>query len=102
MSAHTQITDQHWRIRGLDAPVELRLAPQVSGLGRVKEASLHGAFVETGASLKRDAHLAVRPIPEAGVWLHARVISIADDGVALEWVDPRVDYLAILLTERTT
>ena len=81
--------------------MELRLAPQVSALGRVKEASLHGAFVETGVALSRDSHLAVRPIPESGVWLHARVMSVTDDGVALEWVDPRVDYLAILLTERT-
>lgn len=101
MNASTQYMEHRWGTRvELDAPAELATAEGVCTDGRVRDASLSGAFVETTARVPLLSRIALRPLATGGSWLDACVVRVAADGLALEWLEPGLHPVSALLALR--
>lgn len=89
MNASTRYMEHRWGTRvELDAPAELATAEGVCTDGRVRNASLSGAFVETSAKVPLLSRVALRPLVTGASWLDACVVRVEADGLALEWLEP--------------
>jgi hypothetical protein len=65
----------------------------------VRNASLSGAFMETGARLPLLSRVAVRPVAK-DEWLEACVVRQDDRGLAVEWLDHGVHAVHALLAAK--
>jgi len=85
--------------------VELRAAAKlmtVDGLcdGILRNASLSGAFLETPARPTLLSRVSVRPVSPGGEWLDGWVVRMEARGIAVEWLDPPLHSVAVLLSLR--
>jgi hypothetical protein len=98
MTAITQYMEHRRGTRvELDAPAELTTAEGVCTDGRVRNASLSGAFVETSARATLLSRIALRPLVAGGSWLDACVVRVEPTGLALEWLEPGLHPVSALL-----
>ncbi|HWL61295.1 MAG TPA: hypothetical protein VNQ32_00710 [Steroidobacteraceae bacterium] len=98
MNAITQYMEHRWGTRvELDAPAELATAEGVCTGGRVRNASLSGAFVQTTAKVTLLSRIALRPLVTGGSWLDACVVRVEPTGLALEWLEPGLHPVSALL-----
>lgn len=98
MNPGTQYMEHRWGTRvELDAPAELATGEGVSSDGRVRNASLSGAFVETTAKVTLLSRIALRPLVTGGTWLDACVVRVESTGLALEWLEPGLHPVSALL-----
>jgi hypothetical protein len=72
------------------------------GIVTVKNSSLSGAFVETDARISPLARVAMRPVAKDSEWLGANVVRVEDTGIAIEWLEPGLHSLYVLLSVRPT
>ena len=102
MNAITQYMEHRWGTRvELDAPAELSTTEGVCTDGRVRNASLSGAFVETSARVPLLSRIALRPLIAGGSWLDACVVRVEATGLALEWLEPGLHPVSALLAMRS-
>lgn len=93
--------EHRWGTRyELDAPAEIATTEGVCTDGRVRNASLSGAFVETAAKVPLLSRVALRPLAAGGSWLDACVVRVEADGLALEWLEPGLHAVSALLSLR--
>lgn len=103
MNASTRYMEHRWGTRvDLDAPAELTTAEGVCSDGRVVNASLSGAFVETRAKVPVLSRITLRPLITGGSWLDACVVRVETHGLALEWLEPGLHPVSALLALRRT
>jgi hypothetical protein len=101
MSVDTEHMEHRWGTRvDLDVPAELRTADGRSAEGFVRNASVSGAFVETGAKLPLLSRISVSVPARRDEPIDACVVRIEDRGLALEWLDPGSRMVPALLSMR--
>lgn len=99
MNTNSQLMEHRWGHRiVLNAPVEIVTTDGVSTDGRVRNASLSGAFVETTARIALLSRISVRPRTRAGEWLDGWVVRADGGGVGIEWLDPGLRAVSTLLS----
>ena len=97
----TRPTEQRWGTRyELNVPARITTAEGVYSDGRVRNASLSGAFVETAARVPLLSRVALRPLTPGSSLLDARVVRVEADGLALEWIEPPLYAVSALLSLR--
>ena len=93
--------EHRWGVRvDLDVPADLLTPEGLSIPAWVRNASLSGAFVETGIGFPVLSRLALRPLVGGGAWLDACVVRVANDGLGIEWLEPGLHAVASLLALR--
>ena len=93
--------EHRWGTRvTLDVPADLRTPDGMSIPAWVHNASLSGAFVETGVGFPVLSRLSVRALVGGGAWLDAVVVRVANDGLGIEWLEPGLHSVAALLSLR--
>lgn len=93
--------EQRWGTRTpLNAPAELITADGDFEAVRVRDASLSGAFVETPRPLPTMTRVALCPTGRDGEWLDGIVVRAGDGGYGLEWLDPGLHPVSVLLSRR--
>lgn len=98
MSANPDFMEHRWGIRvELDAPAQLMTSDALCE-GVLRSASLSGAFLETPARPALLSRVSVRPATPAGEWLDGWVVRIEPRGLAVEWLDPPLHSVALLLS----
>jgi hypothetical protein len=99
MNANSEPMEHRWGTRvELDVPTELRTMDGRAEPGAVVNASVSGAFVQTGTKLPLLSRVSVTlPGTEA---LDACVVRVEDGGVAVEWLDPGSRLVPTLLSLR--
>jgi hypothetical protein len=96
-----QFVEQRWGARfRLNTPAELRAPDVLPGGARVRDVSLSGAFVETGARLPMHARVSVRPLCRPGQWVDASVVRTESTGLALKWLEPGLRPVSTLMPAR--
>lgn len=101
MSAKRQFMEHRWGTRtDVHAPAKVMTSEGLTD-AVVRNASLSGAFIETGARPTLLSRVAVRPAAGAGEWLDACVVRVEARGVALEWLDPPLHAVAVLMARQT-
>jgi hypothetical protein len=100
--AHPAFMEHRWGARvALDLPVRLELAGELLGFGRLRNASISGALVNTAARLPVLAALEVvvttTVAREGRIVLPACVVRRAGGSIAVEWRDMACDALVTLL-----
>lgn len=101
MSVDSEYMEHRWGTRvELDVPAELQAADGRSAKGLVRNASVSGAFVETGTRLPLLSRLTVNLLWRGGEGLDACVVRVEDRGMALEWLDPGSRLVPTLLSMR--
>jgi len=97
MSANPQFMEHRWGTR-VDLEASARL---MTGDGMceavLRNASLSGAFLETTARPTLLSRVSVRPVSPGGEWLDGWVVRIEPRGIAVEWLDPPLHSVAVLL-----
>lgn len=97
MSANPQFMEHRWGTR-VDLEASARL---MTGDGMCEamlcNASLSGAFLETTARPTLLSRVSVRPVSPGGEWLDGWVVRIESRGIAVEWLDPPLHSVAVLL-----
>lgn len=98
MSADPHFMEHRWGTRvKLDAPARL-----MTGEGQcealLRNASLSGALLETRARPTLLSRVSVRPVSPGGDWLDGWVVRIEPRGLAVEWLDPPLHSVAVLLS----
>lgn len=63
----------------------------------LRNASLSGAFLETSVRPTLLSRVSVRPVSPGGEWLDGWVVRIEPRGIAVEWLDPPLHSVAVLL-----
>src|SRR5690606_6181361 len=63
----------------------------------LRNASLSGAFLETAVRPSLLSRVSVRPAAPDGEWLDGWVVRIEERGLAVEWLDPPLHSVAVLL-----
>lgn len=66
----------------------------------VRDASLSGVFVETRRSLRLMTRVALCPTGRSGQWLDGFVVRGGEDGYGIEWLDPALYTVSVLLSLR--
>jgi hypothetical protein len=93
--------EQRWGARfRLNTPAELRAPDVLPGGARVRDVSLSGAFIETGARLPMHARVSVRPLCRPGQWVDASVVRTESTGMALKWLEPGLRPVSTLMPAR--
>ena len=106
MSANPDFTtaprmEHRWGTRvDLDVPADLLTPDGLSIPAWVRNASLSGAFVETGVGFPVLSRLSLRPLVGVNTWLDACVVRVANDGLGIEWLEPGLHAVASLLALR--
>lgn len=89
--------EHRWGLRvEVDIEAELLTTRGVALQGRIINASLSGAFVESATKLPLLSRVSVRPLHRDDEWLEACVVRVEESGVALEWLDPHVQNLDVI------
>ena len=88
-----QFMEHRWGLRrACRARVSVSAGNGLSGVGRLRNISMSGAFLETALPLHTHARLAVTVLRDDGsshaVEFPAVVVRHEPDGVGLEWCDP--------------
>lgn len=97
MSANPHYMEHRWGTRvELDAPAKLMTGEGLCE-GVLRNASLSGAFLETPARPTLLSRVSIRPVSREGEWLDGWVVRIESRGVAVEWLDPPLHSVAVLL-----
>lgn len=97
MSANPQFMEHRWGTRvDLKAPARLMTGEGMCE-AMLRNASLSGAFLETSARPTLLSRVSVRPTSPSGEWLDGWVVRIEPRGVAVEWLDPPLHSVAVLL-----
>lgn len=97
MSANPQFMEHRWGTRvDLEAPARLMTGEGMCE-AMLRNASLSGAFLETSARPTLLSRVSVRPTSPSGEWLDGWVVRIEPRGVAVEWLDPPLHSVAVLL-----
>lgn len=97
MSAHPHFMEHRWGTRvSLEAPAKLMTG---DGLCEavLRNASLSGAFVETSARPTLLSRVSVCPTSAGGQWLDGWVVRVENAGMAVEWLDPPLHAVAVVL-----
>lgn len=98
MSADLQWMEHRWGTRiELDAPAEITTLDGLNGTGVVRNASLSGALAETSFRPALLSRIAVKPAARGGEWLEGCVVRVEGHTVAIEWLDPPLHAVAVLL-----
>jgi len=98
MSANPQFMEHRWGTRvELVAPAKLMTGEGLCD-GVLRNASLSGAYIETSARPALLSRVSLRPDSAGGQWLDGWVVRIENAGVAVEWLDPPLHAVAILLS----
>lgn len=98
MSANPDFMEHRWGTRvELDAPARLMTSDALCE-GVLRNASLSGAFIETPARPALLSRVSVRPATPAGEWLDGWVVRMEARGLAVEWLDPPLHSVALLLS----
>lgn len=93
--------EQRWGSRTpLNALAELITADGDFEAVRVRDASLSGAYVETQRSLPIMMRVALCPSGRAGEWLDGIVVRSDGGGYGIEWLDPGLHPVSVLLSLR--
>jgi hypothetical protein len=105
MSVDSDQMEHRWGTRvDLHVPAELRTAAgtsdRCSAEGIVRNASVSGAFVETGSTLPLLTRIFVSLPNRGGEGLDACVVRIDDRGLGVEWLDPGSRMVPALLSMR--
>lgn len=96
-----QFVEQRWGARfRLNTPAELRAPDVLPGDACVRDVSLSGAFVETGARLPMHARVSVRPLCRPGQWVDASVVRTEASGMAVKWLEPGLRPVSTLMPAR--
>jgi hypothetical protein len=96
-----QFVEQRWGARfRLNTPAQLRAPDVLPGDARVRDISLSGAFVETGARLPMHARVSVRPLCRPGQWVDASVVRTESTGMAVKWLEPGLRPVSTLMPAR--
>ncbi|HXR52701.1 MAG TPA: hypothetical protein VN762_11230 [Steroidobacteraceae bacterium] len=99
--SNSQPLEHRWGTRvALDIPADLRTPEGIAIPAWVRNASLSGAFVETGIGFPVLSQLSLRPLVGGGEWLDALVVRVASDGLGIEWLEPGLHAVASLLALR--
>jgi hypothetical protein len=96
-AAEVQDMEHRWGTR-IELHAEARLMTS-EGLcqGVLRNASLSGAFVETTARPTLLSRVSVRPASPGAEWLDGWVVRVETRGIAVEWLDPPLHSVAVLL-----
>ena len=99
MSADLQWMEHRWGTRiELDAPAEITTLDGIAGTGVVRNASLSGALAETTFRPPLLSRVALKPTAHGGEWLEGCVVRVEGHTVAIEWLDPPLHAVAVLLS----
>ncbi len=97
MNAKAQYMEHRWGTRiELDAAAKLMTGEGVCA-GVLRNASLSGAFIETNARPTLLSRVSVRAAAPGAEWLDSCVVRVEPRGVAVEWLDPPLHSVAMLL-----
>jgi hypothetical protein len=93
--------EHRWGTRvELHAPAELLTHGGQYMQASVRNASLSGAFVDVRQHLPLMSRVALSPLARPDRWLEGCVVRVESSGVALEWLDPGLQAVSILLSLR--
>jgi hypothetical protein len=93
--------EQRWGTRmELDVLAEMVASDGSSAMIRVKDASVSGAFVVTKRRLSAFSRVALCPAGQGGAWLDGWVVRAEADGYGVEWLDPGLQAVSMLLSLR--
>mgnify|MGYP005811121831 CR=1 FL=1 len=100
MGASIDFIEHRWGSRRLlRESAELQTADGLSCRVCIENASLSGAFIETRLRLPLLSRVFVRPeSAEGGEWLGAFIVRTTDEGVGLEWLEPGLKPITMLLS----
>jgi len=100
MGASINFVEHRWGSRTmLREDAELQTADGLSCPVCIGNASLSGAFIETRLRLPMLSRVFVRPkSAEGGEWLGAFIVRTTEDGVGLEWLEPGLKPISMLLS----
>lgn len=97
MSAKPDFMEHRWGTRvELSASARMMTADGLCD-GMLRNASLSGAFLETRARPALLSRVSVRPLAPSGEWLDGWVVRVEGHGIAVEWLDPPLHAVAVLL-----
>src|SRR5262245_43039124 len=99
MGASIDFVEHRWGSRRmLHQNADLQTADGLCSRVRVENASLSGAFIVTGLRLPMFSRVFLRPDSAAGgEWLGAFIVRTTDGGVGLEWLEPGLKPISMLL-----
>ena len=101
MRMEIDLMEHRWGTRVLlDVQAMLHTNEGTTLAALVKNASVSGAFVETGASLPLLSRVSLAVPGKAGGRLDACVVRVDAAGMALEWMDPGSRMVPTLLSMR--
>lgn len=101
MTADLKWMEHRWGTRiELDAPAEITTLGGVAVTGVVRNASLSGALASTSFRPALLSRIALKPRTEGGEWLEGCVVRVEGNEVAIEWLDPPLHALAVLLAQQ--
>jgi len=99
MSVDLQWMEHRWGTRiELDAPAEITTLDGFARAGVIRNASLSGALAETSFRPALLSRIALRPATTGGEWLEGCVVRVEGHTVAIEWLDPPLHAVAVLLS----
>jgi hypothetical protein len=100
--AARQLMEHRWGERvNVDLPIRLELAGELLGQGRLRNASISGAFIATASKLPVlaavDVVLQIPAVPGGRLALPASVVRRDEGGVGIEWRDMACESVVALL-----
>lgn len=100
MGASIENVDHRWGSRTpLQETADLQTTDGLCSRVRIENASLSGAFIHTGLRLPLLTRVFLRPASAKGEeWLGAFIVRTTDDGVGLEWLEPGLKPISMLLS----
>lgn len=101
MGASIDFIEHRWGSRRmLHENAELQTADGLSCRVCIENASLSGAFIETRLRLPTLTRVFVRPdSADGGEWLGAFIVRTTEEGVGLEWLEPGLKPISMLLIQ---
>lgn len=99
MGASKQVIDHRWGNRTvLREEADLQTSDGLCSKVCIENASLSGAFIGTRLRLPLLTRVFVRPVASATEeWLGAFIVRTENDGVGLEWLEPGLKPIAMLV-----
>ena len=100
-SGETRMEHRCGRRRACRARVSVSVGSRLTGIGRLRDVSMSGAFLETALPLPLFATLDVAVLREDGsthpLAFPAEVVRHCDDGVGIEWCNPNPGAICLFL-----
>ena len=100
MGASIEKIDHRWGSRtALQETADLQTSDGLCSQVRIQDASLSGAFIHTGLRLPLLTRVFLRPTSaKSEEWLGAFIVRTTDEGVGLEWLEPGLKPISMLLS----